>query len=67
VSKVAVMEDKYENVLTLITYYQMVREERQEGGVTLTSLTHNYKMQNVGHIPKHSFQSGVRYASLNSS
>ena len=25
VSKVAVAEDKYENVLTLITYYQMVR------------------------------------------
>ena len=25
VSKVAVEEDKYENVLTLITYYQMVR------------------------------------------
>ena len=24
VSKVALMEDKYENVLTLITYYQMV-------------------------------------------
>lgn len=25
VSKVAIMEDKYENVLTLIIYYQMVR------------------------------------------
>lgn len=24
VSKVAIMEDKYENILTLITYYQMV-------------------------------------------
>ena len=27
VSKVAIMEDKYENVLTLITYYQMVRRD----------------------------------------
>ena len=32
VSKVAVMEDKYENVLTLITYYQMVRGHVCRGG-----------------------------------
>ena len=27
VSKVAVMEDKYENIVTLITYYQMVSKK----------------------------------------
>jgi hypothetical protein len=56
------MEDKYENVLTLITYYQMVREGREgEAGEGSDSHVTDSNYENVGvhstgHFPKHSFK-----------